>query len=297
MKRLALVWMSGFVLAASFHGEAQAVCARVTVRASYETATPKITLADLLIADRCLPLQEAAARVSLGATPRLGSVRVLEGSQIRRLLEELGVENRELKKTMVLEVPERTVVRRSEAIRSCAKIAQLLARAAPVGAITSERGLGEEDLQCPAIRGIAAGSALELAKTTWNIRLRRWEFALRCIHPEQCVPFLVWTRGQPWLAARDSAARSAAFGQRSLQPESLQKIQESSKVQANGSERLVKLGQTATLTWEHSGLRIMLLVTCLDAGGMGEFVRVRFKNTPRIMRAVVVGQATLRAQL
>ena len=302
MKRLAIVLIGAVVAGESFGCEAQAVCARVAVPATYETARANLILADLLAPGQCspsygLPLHEAAAQVNLGAAPQLGSVRVFEGSQIRRLLEKLAGENQGLQKRMVLEVPERIVVRRSQAIKSCAEIAQFLAGAAPVQAIPGDRD-GEKKLECTAVGGIPAASPLELSKTTWNIALQRWEFALRCVHPEQCVPFLVWTRAQPQLSAKDSAARSAAFGEADLRTSfHSRKVQQSSGAGEIGSTRLVKLGQTATLSWEHSGLRITLPVTCLDAGGMGEFVRVRFKNTPRILRAEVVGKAMLRAQL
>jgi flagella basal body P-ring formation protein FlgA len=60
---------------------------------------------------------------------------------------------------------------------------------------------------------------------------------------------------------------------------------------------LVKPGQIVTLTWDQRGIRIVLPVTCLDAGGMGQFVRVRLQNAPRVLRAEVVGQAMLRASL
>jgi len=75
------------------------------------------------------------------------------------------------------------------------------------------------------------------------------------------------------------------------------KIREVAKGGGSGAERLVKPGQTATLTWEQAGLRIVLPVTCLDAGGLGQFVRVRFKNAARILRAEVMGKAILRASL
>jgi flagella basal body P-ring formation protein FlgA len=69
------------------------------------------------------------------------------------------------------------------------------------------------------------------------------------------------------------------------------------KTVENGGERLVKPGQTAMLTWEQAGIRVVLPVTCLDAGGLGQFVRVRFKNAARTLWAEVIGESTLRASL
>jgi len=101
---------------------------------------------------------------------------------------------------------------------------------------------------------------------------------------------LVWTREENTSAAYVAEARSKSI----LHSRNIDSV---AKTTGSGAERLVKPGQTATLTWEQAGLRIVLPVTCLDAGGLGEFVRVRFKNAARILRAEVMGKATLRASL
>jgi hypothetical protein len=41
----------------------------------------------------------------------------------------------------------------------------------------------------------------------------------------------------------------------------------------------------------------VLPVTCLEAGGLGQFVRIRFKNAARTLRAEIVGAGMLRASL
>jgi flagella basal body P-ring formation protein FlgA len=64
-----------------------------------------------------------------------------------------------------------------------------------------------------------------------------------------------------------------------------------------GTGQLIKPGQTATLTWEQSGIRVVLPVTCLDGGGLGQLVRIRFKNGAQTLRAEVVGAGSLRAGL
>jgi len=50
------------------------------------------------------------------------------------------------------------------------------------------------------------------------------------------------------------------------------------------------------LTWEQAGLR-MVLRNLPEAGGLGQFVRVRFKNAPGTLRAEVVGAGSVRASL
>jgi hypothetical protein len=58
---------------------------------------------------------------------------------------------------------------------------------------------------------------------------------------------------------------------------------------------MVKPGQLATLIWQQGGIRTVLSVVCLDAGGLGQTVRARTRNGARILRAQIVGNGALRA--
>ena len=91
--------------------------------------------------------------------------------------------------------------------------------------------------------------------------------------------------------ARSGAVRRLTF----LTESSPAALPEALTAGASGTGWLVKPGQTATLTWEQAGIRAVLAVTCLDAGRLGQVVRVRFKNAARIMWAKVTGEGTLRA--
>jgi hypothetical protein len=258
VKRLARVLIAGAFAAASFSCRAE-VCAQVEVQARVEAAAGELTLADLLGRDSCLLFRNQAAQVKLGAVPRPGSMRVFAGGEVRRLLEGLG-------KAAVVKIPERVVVERAGNTKSCREIAQFVA---------GESGGGPKDLHCAAAHGIPREASLELAKSGWNAAAKRWEFALRCVRPGACVPFLVWAPEEKALVAAVSApaaTREAA------------------------AERLVKRGQRATLTWDGAGIRIVLPVTCLDAGSRGQLVRVRI-NSLRTLRAEVLGDGTLRARL
>jgi flagella basal body P-ring formation protein FlgA len=77
----------------------------------------------------------------------------------------------------------------------------------------------------------------------------------------------------------------------------LSSIQQSSDTFGAAGEQLIKPGQTATLRWDEGGIRIVLPVTCLDAGALGQTVRVQFKNARRILRAEILSDGTLRAGL
>jgi flagella basal body P-ring formation protein FlgA len=62
-------------------------------------------------------------------------------------------------------------------------------------------------------------------------------------------------------------------------------------------EAAVKRGQTATLTWDEAGIRVVLPVICLEAGRIGQSVLVRLENGTRTLRAEVVGTRAVRASL
>lgn len=276
MKQLAMLLIGGGLAAASIYCGAETTCPHVVVPAAVEAGQGELTLADLLAGDSCPPLRQAAARVNLGRAPRPGRQRVLDGRQILGLLEEVAIGQVNLQEEDSLQIPGRIVVRRGGAAKSCLEIARFVAGTGSTPDLPSR---WRENLNCAAARSIAEDAALELTKTSWNAGLQRWEFALRCPRPDNCVPFLVWVHDDkpalPHAVSADGRRREAGAG----------------------SKPLVQRGQTATLTWEQSGIRIVMPVTCLDAGGAGQFVRVRFKNAARILRAEVVGDAMLRANL
>jgi hypothetical protein len=278
---------------------------RAVVRADVEAAPGTLTLADLLAPGTCPQLFRQAAQVSLGAAPRAGSVRVLDGSEVRRLIE--GVEDRSFGDRMQNsskdgrdQIPERVLVRQAEAVKSCAEIGRFIAgvdRASPA----MPDGRRWENLDCAAARNIREGAPLELVKATWNAGLERREFALRCSRAEDCIPFLVWSRDQ---TSSTGVARSPSSSRPSSSSPSSSRLSSSGLSQSPLAEgrakdlaRLIQRGQTALLTWEQAGIRIVAPVTCLEAGGIGEFVRVRFKHAPRTLRAEIVGAGRLRASL
>ncbi len=278
MKRLAIVLMSGVFAAVALPCRAEPVCTGTEVRASVEAGPGELTLADLLAPGSCPQLHRAAARVSLGAAPLAGSVRVLDGREIGRLIEGLGDREWSPPRGGNARIPQRIVIRLAGAMKSCAEIARALSPAASGNESASAARLRQQDLDCAAARSVPENSSLELWKTAWNARLQRREFTLRCTRREDCVPFLVWEREQ----------------QPGVAPASLRNLPETS---ASRIVPLVKPGQTAALTWEQAGIRIVLPVTCLEGGGLGQFVRVRFQSAPRVLRAEVVGAGTVRASL
>jgi hypothetical protein len=230
--------------------------------------------------------------------PRLGSERVFDGVRIRYLLDSLRDRVAELTdnqnkavpkddrekekddnyKDSDQRIPERIVVRNRDAVKSCAEIAGFVAS-----------GAGSETLDCAAAGGVPEESSLELLKAGWNPRLARREYQLRCSKPEDCVPFLVWS-----IADRASpGANGTGSGGSFVRP----RLQNAALSLPASAALLVKRGQTAMLTWEGAGIRVVAPVTCLEGGGLGQFVRVRFQNASQILRAEVTGAGSLRATL
>jgi hypothetical protein len=167
------------------------------------------------------------------------------------------------------------------AVKPCQEIAGLIASSG-AGENPSAMSRLLKDLNCAAARNIPEDARLEFTRTKWNAALQRWEFVLRCVTRSDCVPFLVWAH-----------AESPQVEIVHLQPDRANA--ESST--ANTAATLVKSGQTALLTWDGGGIRVVLPVTCLDAGTLGQTVRVRLKHVDRIVRAAVVSAGALAANL
>jgi hypothetical protein len=179
---------------------------------------------------------------------------------------------------------------------SCQEIARLII-SSEANRDTKVPALSAESLNCAGAHGIAADATVQLTKTWWNKALQRWEFTLHCTHAHDCVPFLVWAGKADRSAPRMDTPPTATAPKLSPAPEKQLHKGEDAKAAGVVSVTLVKPGQKVTLTWDQRGIRVVLPVTCLDAGGMGQFVRVRLPNAPRILRAEVVGRAMLRANL
>lgn len=275
--RLIVVTTALLALALSL-GPAHAECGAVKLHAEIEVAPGNVTLADLLPPDACPRLYAQAARINLGAAPAPGSLRALAGEEVRRQFNALG-------DSIVIfspeDVPHQIVLRRAGAMKSCSQVAQYLLAANP--AIARRQNFVPENFNCAAARGVPASAELELASEVWNPALRRWQFALRCTRADDCVPFMVWARSTKSDAGNGAYFNAALPSDASPAPAPVKPA--------------VKRGDTATLIWDRAGIRVVLPVTCLEPGAIGQFVRVRFPNAAKTMRAEVVGAGALRINL
>ena len=271
-------------------------CRNIAVKASLAVAGGEVSLADLLEPTTCAGYRKAAAGMSLGAAPLAGTVRVLDGGEVRRRVAAIAEANG-LKDEIVEEVPAKIVVQRQGGKKSCPSIAEFALQTLPVERRT---GISQASFDCAAAWSVPEGAALQAIKTAWSSALQRWEFSLRCMRSADCVPFLVWApvnhekTSSRAMASVPIAARPGSSAPRQFSP--AQSFVDSS-VPYSGTGELIKPGQTAMLRWDEGGIRIVLPVTCLDGGALGETVRVRFKNAGRILRAEILSDGSLRAGL
>jgi hypothetical protein len=163
----------------------QPSCRAVVFASVAVTGNP--SLADLLAPETCAQLLEAAARVGLGAAPAWGSVRVLDGSEVRALVENTA-KAVNLDGSMIVHIPERIRIQRAGTRASCADIEARIfstrTRAAS-GARAAHR------IDCGAVSGISRDTPLEVIRRVWDPALQSWDVQVRCSRFSDCVPFLV----------------------------------------------------------------------------------------------------------
>jgi hypothetical protein len=296
--------IAGFSLAAGI-SSGHASC-RVTVAATVEVSG-EFSLADLFGSGGCPEMRRAAAKVILGSAPLAGSKRVLAGSAVRTTLQKLAARLRDAGASANIFVPERITVRRAGSRASCADITRGLPRTSP--------GVAE----CGAADRVSQDAALEFSRPAWDPALGSWQLYARCVHPADCVPFVVRLPGNQnendedgrdetgtaagqlrgtitSTMARSTKARSATA--RITMARLAADSPLSSGLTASSSPSalpLVRPGQTVTLLWDQDGIRLVVPAVCLDRGAPGEKVRARMGRGGAVVRAIVVSAGMLRA--
>lgn len=268
---------------------AQRTCP-VTVAASVEVAGAEFSLADLLAPETCPTLRREAASMRLGGVPLAGSVRVIEGNEVRALLNQLAVHiPPKAGAPASLRVPERITVRRAGSRASCGDIERRIVAALRAAAPDSASGDGDrqlphagnppsQDMDCGAAGRIPREAPIELTRAAWNATLGTWDASARCLHPADCVPFLVRLPAGPRTPQSQPRTGNSAPALRSA-----------------SSQTLVRPGKTVTLLWDQDGIRLVVPAICLDRGGVGEPVRARIVHGGRVVRAIVESAGTVRA--
>jgi hypothetical protein len=258
---------------------------QVTVAASVELAGGEFSLADVLPGDTCPALRRAASGMHLGRAPLSGSVRVLSGDEVRALLRKLAGGSGNASGAVTIEVPERIAVRRAGARASCADIgARILGSARDAGRSSPRQ------MECGAADRIPQDTLLERSKTVWDSTLGSWDVFTRCVHPGDCVPFLVRVPGGEFPPEIAPSARqvNSSIAERAMAPSS------AARATLPVGKPLVLPGEAVTLLWDQDGIRLVVPAVCLDAGGPGQAVRARIARGGRMVRAIVVSAGKLR---
>ncbi len=271
-----------------------------TVQAGVEVASGEFSLADLLTRDSCPALLRAAAGVRLGSAPSAGSVRVLAGDDVRARLQKLaaGEEDR-AGGSSTLRVPQRIMVRRTGARASCADLAHGLALPGTAPLSTTPEfadplktsAVSGREIDCGAADRIPQGTELERTRTVWDGALGSWNVFARCVHPADCVPFLVRLPSLPSEIALSAGPFKSMDAGRSLAPSSAGRP----APERAAGKPLVRAGETVSLLWDQDGIRLTVPAVALDAGGPGQGVRARIGRGGRMVRAIVVSAGKLRS--
>jgi len=273
---------------------AQRACGLATVLATVEVPQGEFSMADLLAPSACPAMRRAAAQVRVGSAPLPGSVRVMRADEVRSLFQKVAPSNQTTAWNLI-SMPERITVRRAGGRASCAEIgAQILAALPPH--LSTDQTFFPGAMDCGAAGRVPKDSPLELARMAWNPAQTSWEISARCVRPADCVPFLVRLRGQGPLAETEGSIPGSAstIAQRKLLGKAWVRPLHGPAPGREHVRPLVRAGETATLSWDEAGIRLIVTVVCLEPGGMGERVRVRSLHGGRVVRAVVVSAGQLR---
>ncbi|HVN18420.1 MAG TPA: flagella basal body P-ring formation protein FlgA [Dongiaceae bacterium] len=248
----------------------------VSVLSNVDARGPDLTLSDLLEPGACQAVQRAAADVYLGALPRAGSTRVVEGDTVRRLLETVSGKWPPAG-DVAWHVPPRILVRPSGTFSSCTEIAEKLGLSS----------IGRPD--CGAAERVSRDASFVIMRRLWDPATRRRELVVRCTRPEDCVPFRL-----AFPEAHDSNAN--ALGSSRETHGELAGLVRTFPSESGPQPRLVHRGAKAVLLWDEGGIRVAVPAVALDEGGQGDIVRARISGGGRVLRALVVGPGELKTE-
>lgn len=284
-----VVWVLGFAalnLSAGVPADQQ-----VRLPSEVAVSSPSIALSDLLPLEAPEELRSAARTIGLGAAPEPGTVRQIARAEISQIL----AGNPGMLAEIVL--PDEIIVRRTSHRLSNQQIAAAISAAVGAdasAALSRSAGL----LQTP-IYFSGDEPGLKITQIDFDplhqvTRLRLWTSK----EPEN-LPFFVTVPGR--LHGPDDLAidNDPNYGSpvAALEPVGSAQGSTITRRRAHSAEKLVKTGVETMLVIEGSDYRITSTVVPLEAGALGEQIRVRDPVTRRILTAQVAGPGLLRGTL
>lgn len=142
------------------------------------------------------------------------------------------------------------------------------------------------ELSTDALSNLAAANfeKFRIVRDIWDPALNSRVLFLRCNRSTECLPFVV---------------RAPGFVRKQSTPKQIQSKQ-ASRLKPRSPEHatVIRGGQTASMIWEEAGIRMTVSVICLDAGAVGERIRVRIARPGgKVLTATVMNSGLLRSSL
>ena len=149
----------------------------------------------------------------------------------------------------------------------------------------NNRIAGDLQLLSPPLAG-SASTAFHLVSAKPGLIPQSWFLRLECASRHECLPFEVMLRtADPAVAARLSARKLTAATPSVPPPR-----------RTASAATLTRSGERVTLVEELSGMRLTVKAVCLEAGGLGDRIRVRNLATRRVLLATVAAKGEVRVE-
>jgi flagella basal body P-ring formation protein FlgA len=289
---------------------------RTTLCQTVTLGAPMVRLSDLLPSETPGTLRARAAEIALGSAPQPGLSRTVSGMEIRsRLMDAPDLLER-------LVIPDRIVIQRSYRSLSNSELLEAIRLRLGAQATPNSVSWSPSDLKLSTPVYVTLDDpGLEVTRIELDPLRRQTKFRLWTSKEPSILPFWVTLAHDvkiPTLVARHdipagSEAQAADFQveERAGTPESKSLLAASELVglQARAPLKsgqavtrsmltpvvLVEPGKPATLVAEGAHFRISTTVIPLQAGVLGQQIRVREADSQHILSAEVVGRGELKA--
>lgn len=142
------------------------------------------------------------------------------------------------------------------------------------------------ELGTDAFSSLAAANfeKFRIVRDIWDPALNSRILFLRCNRSTECLPFVV---------------RAPGFPRKQSTPKQILSKQ-ASRFEPRSPEHatVIRGGQTASMIWEDAGIKMTVSVICLDAGAVGERIRVRIARPGgKVLTATVMNSGLVRSSM
>jgi flagellar basal body P-ring formation chaperone FlgA len=284
--RTLLLIASIFLLAFLAAPRVEASGLQIALLASTEVQSDTILLANLMPASASRRVREAAEKVALGSTPQSGTTRQLSHDTLNSAIELAGLAPSDF------DVPASVVVRRRGRLLSREEIFAAIDSSLSKKPIPGIPRLQPKDLFLEVeIRVPQGDPGLEVTQISFDQLIGSARIRLRARSAPALLPFYVIARIPSALSASAPGVRTV------LNAESIPGSVPSSNANSISIPILVAANQPARLHMHSANMDMILEVTPLQPGRLGDLIRVRLPGSGRTLRAQVAAEGYLDATL